>query len=371
MLADTLAPHDGIVMWRAFVYNSPHVDADRAKRAYLEFMPFDGKFRDNVFIQIKNGPIDFQPREPFHPLFGAMRKTVTMAELEITQENLGHATDIVYLAPMWKEFLESDTYVNGRGSTVAKILASSPMTAIAGVANTGRDRNWCGHDFAQANWYAFGRLAWNSDLSADQIAEEWTRMTWSNDPKIVSTILAMLHGSWEACVSYEMPLGLHHIMEGGNHYDPAPQTKSRKTPEYSGTYYHKADGQGIGFDRTKTGSDAVAQYAPPVRDYFANLDSCPDNFLLWFHHVDWDYRLKTGRTVWDELCFRYNDGVDYVKGMQQQWETLRNQIDPERFAAVQQRLQSQLAHATKWRNTCIRYFQSVNHKPLPDYLTTP
>jgi alpha-glucuronidase len=300
-----------------------------------------------------------------------MRKTSVMAELEITQENMGHSTDIVYLAPMWKEFLESDTDANGKGSTVAKMLESSPMTALAGVANAGRDRNWCGHDFAQANWYAFGRLAWNSDLSADQIAEVWACMTWGNDPRVLSTVTGMLRGSWEACVSYEMPLGIHHIMEGGGHYDPAPQTRSKKTPEYSGWYYHKADAQGIGFDRTKTGSDAVAQYAPTVRGRFADLNSCPDELVLWFHHVDWDYRLKTGRTVWDELCFRYNSGVDYVKGMQKQWESLRDKVDPERFAAVEGRLKAQLVHATKWRDTCIRYFRSVNHKPLPVYLISP
>ncbi|HET7625270.1 MAG TPA: alpha-glucuronidase family glycosyl hydrolase [Verrucomicrobiae bacterium] len=364
MLGEALAPHGGIVMWRAFVYNSAKVDSDRAKRAYLEFKPLDGKFRDNVFVQAKNGPIDFQPREPFHPLFGAMPKTPLMAELEITQENMGHSTDLVYLAPMWKEFLESDTYANGKGSTVAKILESSRMTGIAGVANTGRDRNWCGNDFAQANWYAFGRLAWNSDLSADQIAGEWTRMTWGNDPDVVKTTLAMMRGSWEACVNYEMPIGLHHIMEGGGHYDPAPQTVNRNAPEYSATYYHKADANGIGFDRTQTGSDAVAQYASPVRDRFASLEACPSELLLWFHHLSWDYSMKTGRTVWDELCFRYNDGVNYVKQMQAQWETLHGKVDSERFEAMKKKLGEQLVHAENWRDTCLRYFQSVNHKPF-------
>ncbi|HEY9509900.1 MAG TPA: alpha-glucuronidase family glycosyl hydrolase [Verrucomicrobiae bacterium] len=365
LLADALAPHGGIVMWRAFVYNTAKVDNDRAKRAYLEFMPFDGKFRDNVFVQVKNGPIDFQPREPFHPLFGSMRRTPVMAELEITQENMGHSTDLVYLASMWKEFFESDTYANGPGSTVAKTLEHSSMSGIAGVANTGRDRNWCGHDFAQANWYSFGRLAWNSDLSVDDIAEEWARMTWSNDPKVRATVLKMMRGSWEACVSYEMPLGLHHIMEGGGHYDPKPGTVNKNAPEYSAWYYHKADAQGIGFDRTATGSDAVAQYAPPVRDYFANLETCPSELLLWFHHVPWDYQMKTGRTVWDELCFRYSDGVDYVKQMQAEWETLRGWIDDERFTAVQKRLEQQLKHATNWRDICVRYFQSKSGLPLP------
>ncbi|HEY4415209.1 MAG TPA: alpha-glucuronidase family glycosyl hydrolase [Verrucomicrobiae bacterium] len=367
-LAEALAPHGGIVMWRAFVYNRPKVDKDRSKRAYLEFQPLDGKFQTNVFIQVKNGPIDFQPREPFNPLFGAMHKTSLMAELEITLENMGHATDLVYLAPMWKEFLESDTQVNGPGSTVAKVLDDSPMTAMAGVANTGQDRNWCGHDFAQANWYAFGRLAWNSDLSAAQIAEEWTRMTWSNDPEVITTITNLMLGSWEACVNYEMPLGLHHIMEAGGHYDPAPQTRNQNTPEYSGWYYHKADEQGIGFDRTASGSDAVAQYALPVNQYFSDLSTCPPELLLWFHHVNWDYQLKNGRTVWQELCFRYNDGVEYVKTMQSVWETLQGRVDAARFKAVQEKLKLQLKHATNWRDTCIRFFQSVNHRPLPAYL---
>lgn len=371
LLADVLAPHGGIVMWRAFVYNSPKVDRDRAKRAYLEFLPFDGKFRTNVIVQVKNGPVDFQPREPFHPLFGAMRQTPLMAELEITQENMGHSTHLVYLAPMWQEFFESDTFANGPGTTVSRVLTNSSLTAIAGVANTGRDQNWCGHDFAQANWYAYGRLAWNSHLAADQIASEWARMTWGNNSNVVATVTNMMRGSWEACVSYEMPLGIHHIMEGGGHYDPRPETVNKAMPEYSATYYHKADLDGIGFNRTKSGSDALLQYQPSVQDRFANLETCPPELLLWFHHVNWDYRMATGRTVWEELCFRYNDGVDYVKRMQAQWETLRGQVDAERFAAVQRKLEAQRLHATKWRDVCVGYFQSVNHKPLPDYLRTP
>jgi alpha-glucuronidase len=371
LLADALAPHGGVVMWRAFVYNSPKVDADRAKRAYAEFQPLNGQFRTNVFVQVKNGPIDFQPREPFHPLFGALPKTSLMAELEITQENMGHSTDLVFLAPMWKEFLESDTHTAGPGTTVAKVLAESPMTGIAGVANTGRDRNWCGYDFCQANWYAFGRLAWNSDLSAAQIAEEWTRMTWGNNPEVVMTITNMMLGSWEACVDYEMPIGLHHLMEGGRHYDPAPQTRNPKVPEYSGWYYHQADEAGIGFDRTASGSDAVAQYAPAVGNYFSNRQTCPPELLLWFHHVSWDYKLKDGRTVWEELCHRYNAGVEYVQAMQREWQTLRGKVDSTRYQAVSEKLQLQLKHATNWRDTCIRFFQSVNHKPLPAYLNHP
>jgi len=239
------------------------------------------------------------------------------------------------------------------------------------VANTGQDRNWCGYDFAQANWYAFGRLAWNGRLSAAQIADEWVKMTWSNDPEVIATITNMMLGSWEACVDYEMPLGLHHIMEGGGHYDPAPQTHNNKSPEYSGWYYHQADARGIGFDRTASGSDAVAQYASPVGDYFSNLNTYPPDLLLWFHHVDWDYRLSDGRTVWEELCSHYNAGVEYVKTMQVLWETLRGRVDAERFEAVQKKLATQLAHAVNWRDTCLRYFQSVNKKPLPANVAMP
>jgi alpha-glucuronidase len=279
--------------------------------------------------------------------------------LQITQEYMGQSSDLVYLAPMWKEFLDSDTYANGEDSTVAKILSASLSTGIAGVANIGSDRNWCGHDFAQANWYAFGRLAWDGNLSADQIADEWIRMTWGDDPKIVSTILAMMRDSRAACVNYEMPLGLTDMEEPGHHYDPAPARFQN---------YHKANAQGIGYDRGTNGSDAISQYTPQVGDKYANLATCPDEFLLWFHHISWDYEMQSGRTVWDELCFRYNAGVEYVKWIQKQWETLHGKIDADRFNAVKKKLQQQLVHATNWRDTCISFFQSLNHKPLPDYL---
>ncbi|MGN6555117.1 MAG: alpha-glucuronidase family glycosyl hydrolase [Verrucomicrobiota bacterium] len=368
MLAEALAPHGGIVIWRAFVYSRVNADRDRAKRAYLDFKPLDGKFQDAVFVQVKNGPVDFQPREPFHPLFGALPKTHVMAELQVTQEYMGWSTHLVYLGPMWKEFFESDTYAAGKGSTVGKILATGSKTGIAGIANTGDDRNWCGHDFAQANWYTFGRLAWNSDLTADQLAEEWVRMTWSNDSALVATLLKMMRGSWKACVDYEMPLGLHHIMDDA-HYGPKPSRTNKGTPDFSAVQYHKADAAGIGYNRSRTGSDAVSQYAPPVRDRFDDLNTCPPDLLLWFHHPDWDYRLKTGRTVWEELCFRYNAGVDYVKGMRQEWESVRGKVDDERFVAVQKRLAQQVVDAIRWRDTCVRYFQSVNHKALPAYLS--
>lgn len=356
VLADALAPHGGIVMWRTFVYGGMGRAHDRATEAYKEFRPLDGKFHDNVSLQAKNGPIDFQPHEMFHPLFGAMPKTSFVAELQVTQEYMGQSSDLVYLAPMWKEFLESDTYANGKGSTVAKELAASPITGIAGVANTGSDLDWCGSDFAQVNWYAYGRLAWDGNLSADQIADEWIRATWGNNPKVITTIHAMMSGSWQACVNYEMPLGLTDMEEPAKHYDPDPEQFQN---------YHKADTQGIGYDRTREGSDAISEYASPVGDVYGNLATCPDGFLLWFHHVSWDYKMKSGRTVWDELCFRYNDGVEYVAKMQAEWETLRGKIDAERFDAVQKKLQAQLAHAKNWRDTCIRFFQSINNKPLP------
>jgi len=348
-LADAVAPHGGVVMWRCFVYGGA---GDRAMQAYKEFKPLDGAFHSNVFLQVKNGPIDFQPREMFHPLYGALPKTPIMPELEITQENTGHSTDLVYLANMWKEFLDSDTYVSGQGTTVASIAQGYPINGMAGVANIGTDRNWCGHDFAQANWYAFGRLAWNSSLTTDQIAEEWIRMTWSNDPKVVSTIQDMMRGSWEAMVSYEMPIGLTHIMEGGDHYAPAPKQFQD---------YHRADEHGIGYDRSSTGSNAVSEYAPEVGNKYNDLATCPDNLLLWFHHVPWDYKMKSDRTVWEELCFRYNDGVNDVKNMQKQWGDLRGKVDTERFTAVQKKLDMQLAHAKNWRDTCLHFFQDFNH----------
>jgi alpha-glucuronidase len=368
MLADALRPHGGVVIWRAFVYNSTRIDSDRAKRAYLEFKPLDGKFRDNVLVQVKNGPIDFQPREPFHPLFGAMQHTSLMPELEITQENMGHSTDLVYLGSLWEEFLDSDTFADGPGSTVGKILSRQPRTGISGVANVGRSRNWCGHDFAQANWYAYGRLAWSGSLNAEAVAAEWARMTWGNDPRLVREVVRMMCCSWEACVNYEMPLGLHHLMDGGDHYDPRPEVVNPSAPDYSAAYYHKADFDGVGFDRTATGSDALSQYYPQVRERWRQPETCPPELLLWFHHVDWDYRLRTGRTVWEELCFRYQQGVRDVLRMQRSWAALRSKVDAERFAAVSHRLDLQLEHAVKWRDVCLGYFHSVNCRTIPGSL---
>ena len=359
VLADALASHGGVVMWRAFVYNAD-VDPDRVKRAYAEFVPLDGAFRPNVFVQVKNGPLDFQPREPFHPLFGAMPKTSLVAELQITQEYLGQSTHLVYLAPMWKEFFDAETYAKGPGSPVATVLDGSVegkrQTGIAGVANTGRDANWTGHDFGQANWYAFGRLAWNPALSAEDVADEWIRMTWGDAPDVVTTIRSIMRDSREAYVRYTMPLGLHHLI-GGDHYAPMPENTDPRRADWSAPYYHHADATGIGFDRTRGGSRAVEQYRAPLREWWNAPATTPDELLLWFHHLPWEYRLKSGRTLWDELVFSYNRGVDEARGLEQRWRMLRGKIDDARYEAVLARLQRQSADASAWRDKCLRYFE--------------
>jgi alpha-glucuronidase len=364
VLADALAPHNGVVMWRAFVYNAD-VDPDRVKRAYLEFVPLDGKFRDNVFVQVKNGPLDFQPREPFHPMFGAMPKTPLMAELQITQEYLGQSNHLVYLATMWKEFLDSDTYAKGPGSTVAKVLDGSlegkTHTGMVGVANTGRDANWTGQDFAQANWYAFGRLAWDPSLSAESIADEWIRMTWTSEPKALASIKSIMLESREAIVHYSMPLGLHHLI-GGNHYAPMPENTDPRRADWSATFYHHAGKDGIGFDRTTTGSNFLSQYSPPVRDRWNDPKTTPDTLLLWFHHLPWDYKLRSGRTVWDEIVRLYGVGVDQAGGFVTTWTGLKGTIDDERYAAVLARLQRQAADAAAWRDHCVSYFRQFGQQ---------
>ena len=370
VLADAVAPHGGIVMWRAFVY-SAEVDADRVKRAYLEFVPLDGRFRDNVMVQVKNGPLDFQPREPFSPLFGEMPRTPLMAELQITQEYLGQATHLVYLAPMWKELLDADTYVAGPGSTVAKVLDGSlhgyRRTGIAGVANTGRDVNWTGHDFGQANWYAYGRLAWNPDLSATSIADEWIGMTWGHAPDVTSTIRSMMLASRETYVDYTMPLGLHHLI-GGDHYAPMPENADPRRADWSAIYYHRADAWGIGFDRTIRGSNAVGQYRSPLRERWNNPATCPETLLLWFHRLPWDYRLASGVTLWDALVRHYTKGADGARLMEFRWTTLRGKVDDERYEAVLGKLRQQAADAAAWRNKTLRYFQQFSQRPLPGQL---
>jgi alpha-glucuronidase len=368
MLADAVKPHGGIIMWRAFVYDDKVPD-DRAKQAYNEFKPLDGKFRDNVMVQVKNGPIDFQPREPFHPLFGAMPKTPLMMEFQITQEYLGFSTHLVYLAPLFKECLDADTYVKGKGSTVAKVvdgeLERHQLSGMAGVANIGSDINWCGHPFAQANWYAFGRLGWNPELTADAIADEWLRMTFTNDPSFVNPVKQLMLNSREVAVNYMTPLGLHHIMARDTHYGPGPWVANAGRADWTAVYYHKADSLGIGFDRTPTGSNATSQYFPTVANNFASLSTCPEKLLLWFHHVGWDYKLKSGNTLWNELVHHYYEGVDSVKLMQQVWNQMQGKIDQERFEEVKQLLAIQEEEAERWRNSCVLYFQQFSKRPLP------
>lgn len=370
MLAEALAPYGGIVMWRAFVYDAD-VDPDRAKRAYKEFIPLDGQFLSNVFVQSKNGPIDFQPREPIQPLFGAMPKTPLMLELQITQEYLGHSKHLVFLAPMWKECLDFDTYAKGQDSYVSRVINGSlhyySMTGIAGVANTGSDRNWCGHLFAQANWYAFGRLAWDHNLSSDTVAEEWIRMTLSRDSGVVKTVKSMMTGSREACVNYMTPLGLHHIMQAGFHYGPQPDYAKSSRLDWTSVYYHRADNTGLGFDRSSSGSNATSQYFSPWRERFDSIETCPEKYLLWFHHVQWDRKMQSGRTLWQELCYRYHTGVDYVKEMRHKWATLEKDIDPDIFLHVQEKLATQEKDAALWRDTCLGYFQKFSKMPIPKY----
>jgi len=369
MLANAMAPHGGIVIWRAFVYSNETPD-DRHKQAYNEFVPLDGKFNANVMVQVKNGAIDFQPREPFHPLFGAMPKTPLMMEFQITQEYLGQGTNLVYLAPLFKECLESDTYANGKGSTVAKVidgtLDNHSLNGIAGVANIGNDINWCGHPFAQSNWYAFGRLCWNYNLSAEKIAEEWLRMTFTNNMSFVNPVKQIMLSSRETLVNYMTPLGLHHLMGTGHHYGPAPWVNNLARADWNPVYYHKADSIGIGFNRTRTGSNALEQYAPEFSDKIQNPSTCPDELLLWFHHLPWNYKMKSGLTLWNELCKHYYAGADSVRSMEKAWSSIASKIDKERFEQVAMLLQIQEEEAVWWRNACLLYFQTFSKMPLPE-----
>jgi alpha-glucuronidase len=374
MLAAALAPHNGVVMWRAFVYD-PKPDYDRAAAAYDNMQPFDGQFAANVLLQVKNGPIDFQPREPFHPLFGAMPKTQLMPELQITQEYLGFSNHLAFLAPMWREFLDSDTHAGGAGSTVTRVVDGSlygqRLTAMAGVANTGSDRNWTGHHFGQANWYAFGRLAWNPHLDSNQIAREWIGMTLTRDRKAADAITRIMLESHEAVVNYMTPMGLHHIMWGGHHYGPAPWWDKEKRADWNPVYYHRADIDGLGFDRTQSGSNAVIQYHPPVRGLVANIKTCPDKFLLWFHHVPWGYRMRSGRTMWDELALHYQRGVDWVRTARKEWDAIAGVIDAERHAEIAKKLAIQERDAIWWRDAVLLYFQTFSNRPLPDSVEKP
>jgi alpha-glucuronidase len=350
MLADALRPYGGIVMWRAFVY-SP-TDADRAKQAYLEFQPLDGQFRSNVLIQIKNGPIDFQPREPYSPLFTALPHTRLMAEWQLTQEYLGHSNHLAYLAPMWQEFLGQ--------------VSPATLQGIAGVANTGTAVNWCGHPFAAANWYAFGRLAWDPTLSSEDIAREWVMQTFGTDSALVQPVVEMMQGSREAVVDYMMPLGLHHLFAWGHHYGPEPWCAiPGARADWMPSYYHRADSVGLGFDRSPSGSGATQQYPDSLARLYADIHTCPEEYLLWFHHVPWDFRMQNGDTLWQSLCRHYQRGVDAVRGMQRTWESVRPYIDEGRYQEVESKLKTQVRDAIWWKDACLLYFQQYAHRPFP------
>lgn len=392
VLAEALEPYNGIVMWRAFVYNPSGSgvyreygetrsfvrtnEDDRANQAFTEFMPLDGKFNDNVILQVKNGPIDFQPREPFSPLFGAMEKTPLMPELQIMQEYLGSTTHLVFLATQWKEFFDSDTYCAGKGSTVAKTTDGTiyphKVSAVAAVVNTSSDVNWSGNHFAQANWYAFGRLGWNHEISAEQIADEWLKMTFSQDPGFVKPAKEIMMDSWETTVSFSMPLGLHHIFAWRTHYGPEPWCDLPGVrPDWLPVNYHKANEIGVGFDRTVNGSNAVSQYFSPLREEFNDINTCPEKFLLWFHHAPWDHRMKSGRIFWDELCYTYQAGVDQMRDIQKKWDSVEKYVDQKRFLDTQYRLKVQSRDAVWWRDACVLYFQTFSKRPIPQELERP
>lgn len=355
MLADALAPYKGIVIWRSFVYGAKHHGEDRVNQAVSEFAELDGKFRENVILQSKNGPLDFQPREPYAPIFDKMQKTPQMAELQITQEYLGQSWHLVYLAPMWKEFF---TFVK-----------PEKLVGIAGVANIGLDKNWCGHHFSQANWYAFGRLAWNPALSSRQIAEEWLKQTFGNEKGIVksrefaSAITSVMLRSREACVDYMMPLGLHHIFKFDHHMGPQPDGYIARYPiEWCPVYYHRANGDSIGVDRTHTGSNATGQYPEPYCSLYDDINTCPERYLLWFHRVPWTRRMNSGRTLWEEMQWRYNQGVSEVEDFIHIWQEARPEIDEQRWREVYDRLQRQLKDAKEWRDVCLGYFGKLQEK---------
>ena len=374
MMAEALKPYGGNVIWRAFVY-SEHDDTDRAKQAYDEFLPYDGKFMENVLVQVKNGPIDFQPREPFHPMFGALEQTPLVMEFQITQEYLGFSTHLVFLPKLFEEVLDSDTYRKGKGSTVARVIDGSlygnKLTGMAGVSNIGNDLNWTGHPFAQANWYGFGRLAWDPYLSSEVIAEEWIRATYSNDEAFIQPVKKMMLSSREAVVNYMNPLGLHHIFDTGHHYGPGPWVDDLGRPDWNPVYYHKADSLGIGFDRTPTGSNATEQYADEVAAIFNDTNKIPERDLLWFHHLPWNYKLKNGETLWNGMALKYQEGVDQVEEMIRTWDSMKAFLTESQYNEVAMLLKIQLKEAKWWRDACLLYFQTFSNRPLPQNVEKP
>lgn len=368
MIADVLKPHHGVVMWRAFVYASdPKID--RANAAYNEFVPLDGQFRDNVVLQVKNGPLDFQPREPFSPLFAAMPKTSLMMEFQITKEYLGQQTHMAYLGPLYEEALQSDTYEHGKGSTVARIIDGSldhhAISGIAGVANIGNDADWSGSTFNQANWYVFGRMAWDPEISARAVAQEWTKQTFTADPAFVAPVVDMMMGSRDAVVDYMTPLGLELIMAHSHHMGPGPWDVIGPREDWKAPYYHRADAVGLGFDRTTTGSDNAGQYKGPAKEAFEDIAKTPEDYLLYFHHVPWDYKTKSGRTLWNELIARYQRGVDKVAAMQAAWGAQKSRVDAQRFDKTAAFLAIQHREAIWWRDACLAYFAQFSKRPFP------
>lgn len=374
MLAEAVAPHDGIIMWRAFVYSEEDPD-DRAKQAYDQFVPYDGKFADNVLVQVKNGAIDFQPREPFHPMFGAMPDTPLMMEFQITQEYLGFSSHLVFLPKLFEEVLEEDTYTDGENSTVAQVIdgtnSNKKLTGMAGVANIGTEKNWTGHPFGQANWYGFGRLAWDPYMKSEDIAQEWLKINFSNDEDFVEPMTDLLMDSREAVVNYMTPLGLHHIMATSHHYGPGPWVDNLGRPEWNPVYYHRADENGVGFDRTSSGSDALSQYAKPIEEKYISPETTPEKYLLWFHHLPWDYKMVNGKFLWDNIALHYQKGVEQVEGMQATWKNMEQYVNKQEFEKTSMLLKIQLKEAKWWRDACLSYFQQFSNMALPAGVPEP
>lgn len=373
MLAAALEPFGGVVFWRAFVY-SPDIK-DRFRGAYDEFIDLDGKFADNVILQVKNGPIDFQPREPYSPLFSAMQKTNMMMEFQVTQEYFGFATHLAYQGPLFEESLKTETYAKGEGSTIGNILEGkvfgTKRTGMAGVINPGTDRNWTGHPFVQSSWYAFGRMAWDHTLNASDLADEWLRMTFSNEKKFIGPVKEFMMFSREAGVNYRSPLGLTHLYSQGDHYGPAPWVSNQERPDWTAVYYHRADENAIGFDRTAKGSNAIAQYPAPITKLYGDINAVPEEYILWFHRLSWDHKMKSGRTLWDEMVHKYYEGVDQVRAMRAAWKQLEQYVDAERFHQVDALLAVQERDAIIWRNSCVLYFQQFSKRPIPKGLDAP
>ncbi|EOZ98659.1 Alpha-glucuronidase [Indibacter alkaliphilus LW1] len=374
MLADAVKPFGGIVMWRAFVYSENTPD-DRHKQAYNEFVPIDGEFRENVIVQVKNGAIDFQPREPFHPLFGAMPNTPLMMEFQITQEYLGHDTHLAFLAPMYEEVLKEDTYINGEGSEVAKVIDGSlhnySLTGMAGVANVGTDRNWTGHHFHQANWYAYGKLAWNPWESSEKIAEDWIKLTFTTEREFVEPVKKLMLNSHEMVVNYMTPLGIHHIMARSHHYGPGPWVTGGGRADWTSTYYHNASEKGMGFDRTLSGSNALEQYTPELQEKWGDLDLVPEKFLLWFHHLPWEHQMKSGNILWDEIALHYQKGVNEARENIKTWKNLEKHVDKYRFEHVLSFMEIQAEEAEWWRDAVLLYFGQYSGLPLPEGVEPP